>query len=110
MADASAKVSLRVLMLGDSGVGKSSLMTRFIEGRFSQRYAQCGCPNRVATPFPPCRLACKSLLDSTVQSFSFALRTRSPCCSMTSTIGIDYASKIVNVAGTSVRLTIWDTA
>jgi len=37
MAATDAKVSLRVLMLGDSGVGKSSLMKRFIDGKFSPR-------------------------------------------------------------------------
>lgn len=35
MAAAEPKVSLRILMLGDSGVGKSSIMKRFIDNKFS---------------------------------------------------------------------------
>jgi Ras-related protein Rab-8A len=61
-----AKVALRILMLGDSGVGKSSLMKRFIEDKFSP--------------------------------------------SLTSTIGIDYEQKVVDIDGQMVKLTIWDTA
>ena len=34
-AGGAAKMSLRLLMLGDSGVGKSSLMKRFTEDKFS---------------------------------------------------------------------------
>ena len=65
-SSSSAKVALRILMLGDSGVGKSSLMKRFIEDKFSP--------------------------------------------SLTSTIGIDYEQKVVDIDGQSVKLTIWDTA
>ncbi|KAA0154382.1 hypothetical protein FNF27_05858 [Cafeteria roenbergensis] len=65
-AAAEPKVSLRILMLGDSGVGKSSIMKRFIDNKFSP--------------------------------------------SMTSTIGIDYATKVIDSGGSPVKLTVWDTA
>lgn len=53
-------------MLGDSAVGKTSLVDRFCDEEFR--------PN------------------------------------MTSTIGIDFKQKTVDIDGTKVKLTIWDTA
>jgi len=61
-----AKRSLRILMLGDSAVGKTSLVDRFCDDEFR--------------------------------------------ASMTSTIGIDFKQKTVDIDGTRVKLTIWDTA
>jgi Ras-related protein Rab-18 len=57
---------LKVLLLGESGVGKSSLLQRFVADRFAE--------------------------------------------SQPATIGVDFATKVLEVYDHRVKLTIWDTA
>ncbi|KAI5189292.1 Ras-related protein Rab-1A [Nematocida sp. AWRm77] len=61
-----ADTQLKLLIIGESGVGKTSILQRFIENTFQGRF--------------------------------------------TSTIGIDFRSKRVEVDGKEVELQIWDTA
>ncbi|KAH9578751.1 Small GTPase [Trypanosoma melophagium] len=57
---------MKLIVVGDSGTGKSSLLHRFVEDTFSEEQAQ--------------------------------------------TIGVEFGSKIVQLAGRKVKLQIWDTA
>ncbi|ORC88450.1 ras-related rab-4 [Trypanosoma theileri] len=57
---------MKLIVVGDSGTGKSSLLHRFVEDTFSEDQAQ--------------------------------------------TIGVEFGSKIVQLAGRKVKLQIWDTA
>ncbi|RNC30052.1 ras-related rab-4, partial [Trypanosoma cruzi] len=57
---------IKLILVGDSGTGKSSLLHRFVEDTFSEQQAQ--------------------------------------------TIGVEFGSKIVQLAGRKVKLQIWDTA
>ncbi|RNF04627.1 ras-related rab-4 [Trypanosoma conorhini] len=57
---------IKLILVGDSGTGKSSLLHRFVEDDFSEHQAQ--------------------------------------------TIGVEFGSKIVQLAGRKVKLQIWDTA
>ncbi|RNF05655.1 ras-related rab-4 [Trypanosoma rangeli] len=57
---------IKLILVGDSGTGKSSLLHRFVEDDFSEQQAQ--------------------------------------------TIGVEFGSKIVQLAGRKVKLQIWDTA
>lgn len=66
MADSDVIATLKLLVIGDSGVGKSSLLMRFIHDTFDQDQGP--------------------------------------------TIGVDFKSKTIDVAGNKVKLTIWDTA
>eukprot|EP00039_Didymoeca_costata_P027563 m.18653 g.18653 ORF g.18653 m.18653 type:complete len:214 (+) comp6375_c0_seq1:181-822(+) len=63
---ANVLTTLKLLVIGDSGVGKSSLLVRFIEDTFDEDHGP--------------------------------------------TIGVDFKSKVVDVHGNKVKLTIWDTA
>ena len=56
----------KILLVGDSGVGKSSLLLRFATGDFEE--------------------------------------------DQQATIGVDFKSRIVDVGGKRVKLTVWDTA
>ncbi len=56
--------TFKILLVGDSGVGKSSLLLRFATGDFEE---------------------------------------------LSSTIGVDFKSKVVDVGGKRVKLTVWDT-
>jgi hypothetical protein len=64
--DGDYDVLVKVLLLGDSGVGKTSLMLRYSDDKFSP--------------------------------------------SLTSTAGVDYKSRLVDVEGRKVKCQIWDTA
>ena len=57
--------TFKILLVGDSGVGKSSLLLRFATGDFEE---------------------------------------------LSSTIGVDFKSKVIDVGGKRVKLTVWDTA
>ena len=59
-------VQLKLMIIGDSTVGKSSLISRFVDGNF--------------------------------------------LTSLTSTIGVDFKVKLVEIGDLRVRLQIWDTA
>jgi len=59
-------VQLKLMIIGDSTVGKSSLINRFVDGNF--------------------------------------------LTSLTSTIGVDFKVKLVDIDNLRVRLQIWDTA
>lgn len=59
------QTTLKLLMIGDSGTGKSSLLLRFIEDKF---------------------------LGEDLQS---------------ATIGVDFKVKLIDIDGTSYKLTIW---
>jgi len=66
MSDGDVIATLKLLVIGDSGVGKSSLLMRFVHDKFDEDQGP--------------------------------------------TIGVDFKSKVIDVAGNKVKLTIWDTA
>ena len=81
--------SFRVLMLGDTKVGKSSIMRRYVDDDFDFNF-------RSVNHFGD--LIMKSKRDS--------------CYFSSSTIGIDYKRKTVRIpeCGCEIKLQIWDTA
>jgi small GTP-binding protein len=66
MQSSHSKPKVKLLMLGDSGVGKSSILNRFTDEKFSNDF--------------------------------------------TTTLGVEYKQKSVDVKGRQVLLQIWDTA
>ena len=75
----------KVLLIGDAGVGKSSLLLRFTEDTFG-----------AAAPRP---------------ADPGARRRAAPADEhLGSTIGVDFKVKTVQLGGKTVKLTIWDTA
>ncbi|MEQ2221378.1 hypothetical protein ILYODFUR_015324 [Ilyodon furcidens] len=66
MSEEKTPVTLKTILIGNSGVGKSSVMNRYVNHRFTNMYR--------------------------------------------ATIGTDFFSKAVNVAGNTVTQQIWDTA
>ena len=49
------KVLLKVIILGDSGVGKTSLMNQYVNRKFSNQYALW--PTRTLAMYLPCHRA-----------------------------------------------------
>ena len=80
---------LQILLLGNSGVGKSSLLNRFASDEFED--------NSQPTIG---KLVCNQLGKmNRGQQLTLLLRS-----------GVDFKVKYVNVGGKRVKLTIWDTA
>lgn len=82
------KVLLKVIILGESGVGKTSLMNQYVNKRFSNQYK--GEKNHGQL---------------------FELKNMINCCSVfVATIGADFLTKEVVVDDRVVTMQIWDTA
>lgn len=78
------------MLLGDSGVGKSSLLNRFASDEFEDSsQPTIGLSPNFWT------IQCKAIL----RSFNVAVHA-----------GVDFKVKYVTVGGKRVKLTVWDTA
>ncbi len=82
---------VQILLVGDSGVGKSSLLMRFATGDFDELSPTIG-----RTPHsPPLGLLYIPLISPPA---------------FLSPSGVDFKAKIISIGGKQVKLTIWDTA
>ncbi len=79
----------KVVLLGDQGVGKTSLITRFMYDSFDKNYQ-----------------VCPSQLLPTAAN----LLTAAVLVSSQPTIGIDFLSKTMYLEDRTIRLQLWDTA
>lgn len=86
---------LKVVLIGDSGVGKSNLVLRFTKNKYQARSAQtvgadvCMCRR-------PC--VCVSVLSDRTE------------CVYTDRIGFEFATKMIRVGDRRIKAQIWDTA
>lgn len=84
----------QILLVGDSGVGKSSLLLRFATGGFEELSPTIGTEPLV------CSSSCH--LPKGGEGLIFW----GLCC----TAGVDFKAKVVKVGNKNIKLTIWDTA
>lgn len=74
----------KLLLVGDAGVGKSSILLRFTDDTFDEHLQSC--VRERGDPLPQ--------------------RSRAPRCS---TIGVDFKVKLITAHGKRIKVTIWDT-
>ncbi len=94
------------VFLGDQGVGKTSVITRFMYDTFEKNYQV-----RARVGWPPagcvCVCVCVCVQNtgpvSCHDAFTLPLHTQA-------TIGIDFLSKTMYLEDRTVRLQLWDTA
>lgn len=77
-------VVIKVGMVGDSQIGKTSLMVKYVEGSFDEDYIQ----TLGASPSP--RLAAK------------------PSSTLFSELGVNFMEKTISVRRTTITFSIWD--
>ncbi|XP_065155248.1 ras-related protein Rab-37-like isoform X1 [Atheta coriaria] len=102
--DDTEQVVHKTILLGDSGVGKTSLLVKFDTGKFSSGTFSA----TVGIGFTVMLLG-----DSGVGKTCLLVRFRDGLFlygNFISTVGIDFRNKVVNVDQTRVKLQIWDTA
>jgi GTPase SAR1 family protein len=87
----------KLLLVGDSGVGKTSLLFRFTDGLFNKTY--------VSTIGKIIDLLRMSYLKM-VGCLSFE-RGRGRCLSNKCILGIDFKIKTIHIEGKKIRLQIW---
>ena len=80
---------LQILLVGDSGVGKSSLLMRFTADQFEES----------SVPTIGKHFLCHSLKYSSKCSTNLLYSA-----------GVDFKLKFVNIGGKRLKLTVWDTA
>lgn len=85
---------VQILLVGDSGVGKSSLLMRFATGNFDELSPTIGKPFIIYTTYYIIRIPFDALRLSFPQPVA----------------GVDFKAKIITISGKKVKLTIWDTA
>ncbi|XP_050534480.1 ras-related protein Rab-37 isoform X3 [Daktulosphaira vitifoliae] len=103
-SDPSLKIIHKTILLGDSGVGKTSLLVRFDTGQF-----QTG--NFSATV--GIGFTVMVLGDSGVGKTCLLVRFRDDMFlsgNYISTVGVDFRNKVISVEDSKVKLQIWDTA
>ncbi|XP_060871677.1 ras-related protein Rab-37 isoform X3 [Metopolophium dirhodum] len=103
-SDPSLKIVHKTILLGDSGVGKTSLLVKFDTGKF-----QTG--NFSATV--GIGFTVMVLGDSGVGKTCLLVRFRDDMFlggNYISTVGVDFRNKIISVDDSKVKLQIWDTA
>ena len=91
---------LQILLVGDSGVGKSSLLVRFTTGGFEELVPTIGTWIPVSAGWRWTNMVCAWLFSS-----SFSCTSCPPRLA-----GVDFKAKIVELNGQRVKLSIWDTA
>ncbi|XP_036069596.1 ras-related protein Rab-35b isoform X1 [Oryzias melastigma] len=90
----------KLLIIGDSGVGKSSLLLRFADNTFSGVWLRLGCDSRLST--------LRLLLSKPFWLLWFLYYCSTG--SYITTIGVDFKIRTVEINGEKVKLQIWDTA
>lgn len=95
----------QILLVGDSGVGKSSLLMRFIDGDFSELQATIGEKDiGIKLFFFVCRRPTFEL------NIHFKQPSKACLNNACLRVGVDFKAKIIDILDKSVKLTIWDTA
>ena len=91
---------LQILLVGDSGVGKSSLLVRFTTGGFEELVPTIGTCPPASAGWSRTIVLCVWLYSSSCSCISCPPRLA----------GVDFKAKIVELNGQRVKLSIWDTA
>ena len=92
--------TLQILLVGDSGVGKSSLLMRFTAGQFEESSVPT-----IGIGAAAAAAHILALLHSTSKATA-ALALTTQCTSA----GVDFKLKFVTVRNKRLKLTVWDTA
>ncbi|KAL2297722.1 hypothetical protein Nmel_016284 [Mimus melanotis] len=113
---------LQTILVGDSGVGKTSLLVQFDQGKFIPGsfsatvgigFTGCCSLPVLLTSLPAPILQVMLLGDSGVGKTCFLLQFKDGAFlsgTFIATVGIDFRNKVVVVDGVKVKLQIWDTA